>query len=142
MARATFKATIIAVCFMVLSGCSPSWSPQLSAVDNYTMNFQLGDEIIPFPLMKGRFDCDDAVIYSYIYLNGLYKEYDVKIMYGRSYFMPGYKRHVWLDVSDNGTRYIYDWGLPVKEYSAYKGKEIRYVDLLRYAVLDAVNSRY
>ncbi len=107
----------------------------LSPHEQYIVGFRLGDDITPYPPLGNGFDCDDAVLYSYLYLKGLDQGYDIKIMYGKSpMFLAQY--HVWLDVSDNGTRWIYDLGMASQNYDSYKGKRITYSMLLSYAKYD------
>jgi hypothetical protein len=125
---------LILLCLVSHSNQEPSYT------GNYTTNitanftgFQLGDDIVPQPPAGITFDCDDAIIYTYLYLKGA--GYDSKIMYG---FDPWakksgyYVRHVWIQVG----KYVYDWGLPTTEIDFYKGHEITYRQLLNYALSD------
>lgn len=118
--------------YLVIRESNPSWTPNLSPLDSYMMEWELGEEIIPYPPYAKWLDCDDAVMYSYLYLQGLYKNLDIKIMKGSPY---GFS-HVWLLVSDNETSIVYDWGLPCEDTTLYKGREISYKQLIGYVYRD------
>lgn len=111
----------------------PSFTP--TALDEYLINWELGEEILPYPFFDKRFDCDDAVLYSYLYLKALNKDLDIKIVVGRLWYAPQ-KQHIWLLVSDNETTVAYDWGIPIENIELYKGREVSYGQLLYYAVKD------
>jgi len=127
----------IAIALIIVFSCLPcygasSWTPNLSPLDQYMIDWQLGEEIIPYPYVDKTTDCDDGVLYSHYYLTALYKDLDIKIMKGEVYGTS----HVWLLVSDNETSLVYDWGLPCEELELYKGREISYKQLVAYVYGD------
>ena len=107
----------------------------LSPLDNYIIDWELGEEIIPYPYVshpkdpRRWADCDDAVLYSYLYLKALRKDIDIEIRKGKDPWYPQYQ-HVWLLVSDNETSMVYDWGLPCEQTELYKGRRVTYKQLV------------
>jgi len=122
---------VIIIC-LVFSRYAYADSNKLSALDEYVIGWQIGEEIIPYPPTFG--DCDDVALYSYLYLHGLQKDIDIKIMIGKNPWSPK-QCHVWIDVSDNQSHYVYDYGFPVNP-EEYKGREISYTALLNHARAD------
>jgi hypothetical protein len=112
---------------------SDNYTYQLTQFDKAVIGWQLGDDIFPYP--PGGFDCDDETLYSYLYLLGLHRNYEVKIMKGLSPYNHSVY-HVWLEVSDNQSRYIYDWGMARNDFFVFNGTQITYRQLLNYAIAD------
>ena len=113
----------------------------VSGVATYgnVVEWELGDEIVPFPFIDGkRLDCDDATLYSYLWLDGL-PDLKVQPMYGVLNWLENgvwvRRAHTWLEVSDNETTMIYDYGTALPE-DFYKGRRISYYQLLIYATND------
>ena len=108
-------------------------------LNEYALTWQLGDEIVPFPYIDGKkLDCDDAVLYSYLWLEDM-PNLKVNIMYGiQGFYEDGTwirRGHVWLVVSDNETTVVYDYGIALpRDY--FKGRKISYAQLLMYANQD------
>lgn len=111
----------------------PSYTP--TPLDRYLIDWELGEEILPYPFFDRWFDCDDATLYSYLYLRAMNRNLDIKIFYGASLYHP-MRGHVWLLVSDNTTTLVYDYGIPIENIGLYKGREVSYGQLLYYAVND------
>lgn len=105
---------------------NPSYTP--TPLEVYLINWELGEEILPYPFFDHWFDCDDATVYSFLYLRSVDRDLDVKIMAGRAWG----EEHTWLEVSDNSTMVIYDWGIPIENTTLYKGREISYGQLIYY----------
>jgi hypothetical protein len=108
--------------------------PQAITMDRSAYNFdwQLGDEIQPVPYDNGL-DCRDETLYSLLFIQA--RRYEPVIMKGTTPFGEG--QHVWLEVTDNGTLWIYDWGLPISDngiIELFDGKPISYRQLLGYAM--------
>jgi len=102
----------------------------------YTLDWKLGDKIIPYPVCEiGKYNCTDSTLYSYLYIEANPHDYKTKIIMGKD---PSTRiLHVWLLASDNGTRYVYDWELPIHQdtdyFKQFIGREITYKQLLGYA---------
>lgn len=99
---------------------------------NYTFGWKLGDEIQPIPYDNGL-DCRDETLYMLLFIQA--RLYEPVIMKGISPFGDG--QHVWLEVTDNGTLWLYDWGLPISDnyiVGLFEGKPITYRQLLGYAM--------
>jgi len=105
----------IAIVLIILFGTLPAYG----AVR--VVEWELGDEISPYPFAEG-IDCDDGTLYSYYYVIGADPDLDIKIMWGRPW------AHVWLEVSDNETTFVYDYGQPYEKIpeiaEIFKGREI------------------
>lgn len=112
----------------------PAWQPNLTPQDKLVIGWQLGDDIVPYPGIKKWADCDDAALYSYLYLTFLNRGYDIKIYKGTCWGQT--YQHVWLLVTENNTSYVYDWGISCTEGEAYKGRRITYKQLVNYVYND------
>jgi len=138
-----YKIIIILVLSLVLfipcTTAQPNYTPDLTPFEENIATWGLGDEIVPYPYYDKLHDCDDGVVYSYLYLLALQEDYEIKIMHGICDIFPGNKKHVWLDVSDNSSRYIYEMGFPLLNFELYHGKEISYGKLLQYAYWDTIS---
>jgi len=86
------------------------------------IDWELGDDISPFPHPSKTIDCDDGTLYSYYYVTGADPDLDITIMWGRPW------AHVWLEVSDNESKYYYDYGNAYESCpeidEIFKGREI------------------
>lgn len=121
------KRIILAIAILgiaLMGGNSPN-PETLTIHDQAVMEWQLGDDITPYPQIG---DCDDATLYDYLFLTNI--ERPVKIMYGKSFWIPN-TYHVWV-VSGNWT---YDAGIALYNMN-WKGREISYYQLLIYAAQD------
>ena len=121
------------------SNLPPSANTQVSINASYIENWTLGDPIVPFPYIDGKkLDCDDAVLYSYLWLEDM-PNLKVNIMYGiLGFYEDGTwirRGHVWLVVSDNQSSRIYDYGIALPA-DFFKGRKISYAQLLMYANQD------
>ena len=113
----------------------PSHPLEPTPLEEYLISWELGEEILPYPFFGEWFDCDDAVLYSYLYLKALHGDYNIRIMKGIAWYAPT-KQHLWLLVSDNATTFVYDYGIPVETTELYKGREISYGQLIYYVEKD------
>ena len=109
----------------------PSYNPNPTPIEEYLINWELGEEILPYPYFGKWFDCDDIVMYSFLYLKAMNRDLDIKICKG-VYLPHPRSQHVWLLVSDNATTLVYDYGIPIQNIWLYKGREISYGQLIYY----------
>lgn len=114
---------------------NPSYILEPTPLEEYLINWELGEEILPYPFFNDEFDCDDAVMYSFLYLKAMNKNLDIKIFFGVPLHYPR-TPHVWLLVSDNASTFVYDYGIPIENTDLYKGREISYGQLIYYMEKD------
>jgi len=69
-------------------------------------NWELGDEISPFPFPSKTISCDDTTYYTLLYIKGANPDLEQKIMHGGNNNWA----HWWLEVTDGETTYYYDYG--------------------------------
>ena len=107
-------------------------------LESHVRTWQLGDEILPHSFVDRKdYNCSADTLYSLYYIWNMGRDYKTKIMYGSSPWVNGQK-HVWLEVSDNMSCYIYDLGYPLLNFELYQGREISYTKLLQYAYFDSM----
>lgn len=88
----------------------------------------LGDYISPIPHPSESIDCDDITLYSYYYIKAQNPTYKIDIMYGGTW------KHYWLTVSDNQSKYYYDYGVSYESIpeidEIFKGRRVNLLQLV------------
>lgn len=122
-------------CYNVQPG---AYTDNSTLLESHVRAWQLGDEILPHSFVdRHDYNCSADTLYSLYYIWNMGRDYKTKIMYGSSPWVNGQK-HVWLEVSDNMSCYIYDLGYPLLNFELYQGREISYTKLLQYAYFDSM----
>ena len=134
MASKMLKTSVIILAAVMFLLCLCFTCHPISA-DNTT--WKLGDDIVPTPIYDKSVDCDDADLYSYLFLT--YSEYDVKIMYGNlklKHESFDLCNHYWLVVNSDNIQYPYDSGYCIRDEQHLEGFVVSYGKLLYWAKED------
>jgi len=96
----------------------------------YEKVWEIGDMIEPEPIRTGSLDCEDAALFTYLYLT--YKGYDVEGMFGSLSKGSSYD-HVWVLAEGE---YAYDAGYCIFDDRYKDGVKLTYKHLLQEALRD------
>ena len=119
------KKLIAALIIITLATVSPAVAHE---------GWTLGDYISPTPFPSETIDCDDITLYSFYYIKARAPNLDIEIKRGYEW------NHVWLEVSDNESTFIYDYGVAYESSPAideiFIGRRITLRQLVGYIYRD------